>query len=148
MNIFDHLIPDSAILGIGPIFLEFRPNDPFNARRYFFDLHLTAHTTRIQSDWFYISNGGEEVKEQMKSWKSKYFFHREKIASLVGADADEYEKHRETVAKIHDDIITTLETVFADLQPKEASELLTESINLRKQRVMDLLLDLKVIASK
>ena len=91
MNIFNHLLPPTAILGIGPLMVEHHP-DPaelnlYGTRRYFFDLHLSAHTTQIKSDWFQPADNKDQ-QDLMKQWRLEYQVLRLKVAAMMG-ESDE-----------------------------------------------------------
>jgi hypothetical protein len=149
MNIFDHLIPDSAILGVGPLMLEFPQSQEqeivYESRRYFFDLHLINHTTTVRSDWFRLRESNAEI-EKKKEWKEKYFIIRCRIAALIKEDLPELMIHEEKVNGLHTNTIEVFDSLLTKLQPVDSNEQSTRVINAEKQRVIDNLLDLKVLA--
>lgn len=57
----------------------------YGAGRYYFELHLSAHTIKIFSDWFYPKNNGDKPKAEMQNWKSEYFRVRFAIAKKIEA---------------------------------------------------------------
>lgn len=87
MKIFNHLLPANAVLGIGPLMWELSPDRPsvmvYGSGRYYFELHLVAHTTKIYSDWFYPLDSDTQ-KDAMKQWKMEYSRARKEIAALIG----------------------------------------------------------------
>lgn len=151
MNIFGHLLPDSAILGIGDLMLEYNPNTTdfqlFGRQRYSFNLHLTAHTTAIKSDWFNI-NENQEEKDKMKAWNDRYQSTREQVARMIGETTDRYELHLEDVEKLYSNTVSTFESLMKDMTPVFPVPDISKSIELRTQRVFDNLLDLKNLAIK
>lgn len=84
MNILNHLIKPDCIQGIGPLMQE--ASDPAlkqNSFRYYFQLHLTGHTTTIYSLWFPFSDSSDvvtkQVKRMMAEFRREYMSAREKI---------------------------------------------------------------------
>lgn len=151
MNIFEHLIPDSAILGVGPLMLEFTSNQTeyqlYGKRRYNFDLHLSAHTAKINSDWFLVNDNPDE-KNRMKAWHDKYFSVRERIARLINELTDEHHVHLVEVEKLHADTRTTFESLMLDMTMACPVPDISPSIDLRTQRIINNLAELKALATK
>jgi hypothetical protein len=147
MNIFDHIIPDSAILGIGPLMLQYT-TDPaqealYASRRYFFDLHLSAHTTRVESDWFRVRESVEE-QQRMHAWREQYLKARERIAMMIGEPTDESKAHEAAVNSAYDNskhILEDFDTMswFSDLNT---------SAKLKFHRLHDNIDELKKLALK
>lgn len=84
MLIFHHLIKNEAIVGIGPLMHE-QSKDPASALlhgtcRYFFELHLSGHTTTIYSPWFHPKSEDKDA-ETMRKWKEEYFHNSKQIAN-------------------------------------------------------------------
>lgn len=77
MHIFKHLILNERISGIGPLMIE-QDLEPaslalYGRCRYYFELHLTGHTTKIYSDWFNTrTDPTGSVKVAMDYWKAEY----------------------------------------------------------------------------
>lgn len=150
MNIFNHVIPDTFIMGIGPIMVEATAFPElevlYNRRRFQFDLHLVAHTTSIKSDWFDIRDNPAE-KEKMRAWREQYYITRERVAVLLGEPTDQHKERMEKAHNLHRGCLEVLESLFKDLQPAINDAAIVNSINVREQRVFDNLLELKMLAS-
>jgi len=94
MNIFNHILPDDAILGIGPLMVEhstdFASAQMYGTRRLYFDLHLSAHTTKVHSDWFSVKSDSDDF-EKYKAWREHYYVIRKVIAARYNEDPTEQE---------------------------------------------------------
>lgn len=148
MNIFGHLIPEKYILGIGAIMQE-RHHDKtyaeaYGATRYYFQLHLPAHTTIIQSDWF-EANADSHEKEAAAIWRQQYFDIREKVAVLIGEDTQARKIHLEKVEATYASLKNNLELVIQEL---EAGPTLNNPINARIERIFLDLAELRELAAK
>lgn len=134
MNIFDHLIPDKYILGIGCLDREFRDGKI----RFYFDLHLVSHTATIKSEWFYTGTTDEDKKAY---WKEHYEVVRQQVANLVGEPTDERKQFEETINKVYQESIDILEDI-------EASVPNGHPWKLKAQRLSDNISELKTLALK
>lgn len=149
MNIFDHILPDVAILGIGPLMLQHTADASesmlYASRKYYFDLHLSAHSVRIESDWFQIKDNPDE-KDKMKRWKENYFSVRDHIAKLIGEDSDMQKFHQEFIGNLYKNSLQIMEELLSILQP--ANDCYEEAISLKAQRLASNIEDLKNHALK
>lgn len=149
MDIFYHLIPEKYIIGIGPLMLENTTDQEVLAyrgsKRYRFDLHLVAHTTTIKSDWFHTKEE-PQAKDQMKIWHDRYHNIRERLSALLDEPSLEHEHRLEQVNKVAGEAVDLFESVCKDLVPADDQPAIVQSINLRKQRILNDILDLKALA--
>ena len=150
MNIFDHIIPDNAILGIGPLFMEESAAETMNVlygrRRYFFELHLVAHTTMVRSEWFHIKEAKEQ-QQKMKEWREQYFITRQRIATLIGETNDQHKERMEKAHELHMDTINLFSSLVTDLVKQHHVVNIGDSIKRQEQKIYDNLLELKMMAS-
>jgi hypothetical protein len=149
MNVFDHLIPDQAILGIGPLMMEHTASEThqqlYGTRRYLFELHLAAHTTSVKSNWFNVLTE-EEHKKAMKQWREDYYQFREKIAHLIGEETDQRKCYEEQVETTYKDLFSVLGSLFEDTHPNDPQ--LQPSVNLRIERAYQDITQLRDLALK
>jgi hypothetical protein len=147
MNIFGHLIPDGAILGIGPLIMASHPTHEeelvYNTRRYFFDLHLVNHTTAVKSDWFRPRDNAEEM-EKMRTWKEEYFKIRDKISEMAGEPTDSRLQHVKHAEELHFKITKNFTDLLEQMQPLQSDAV--EGIHARIERVLSEVEDLKKLA--
>jgi hypothetical protein len=122
MNIFGHLIPDSAILGIGPLMHEDSASQQelilYGKCRYYFELHLAAHTTPVKSDWFSPRDNKEE-QEKMKAWKLKYNQLRTGISKMISPNGQSEEEYGKNIENVYKDLKSNLDILFEDFQLPE-----------------------------
>lgn len=120
MNIFEHLLPDGAILGVGPLMVEGstlqHEEIVYGTRRYYFALHLAAHTTVVTSDWFRPKLGESEI-EKMKRWQAEYRKVRNRVAALINEDPEARGLHIDKVGETYECLKDQLHNLFADLVP-------------------------------
>lgn len=94
MLICNHVIKDDVIVGIGPLMMT-TPGDTlmqqlYNRRRLYFELHLTNHTTKIESDWHDIGTDAQPDERTAKERKlyqefmDQYNVAKNKILELIG----------------------------------------------------------------
>lgn len=76
MNINGHLIKDSEIVGIGPLMVQQSTDltieTLYRARRYYFDLHLRAHSVRIETDFLYFDGITAEQLNQSEKKRKEF----------------------------------------------------------------------------
>lgn len=78
MEIFDHIIQDNEIIGIGPLMFQRSANHTsvqlFNEHRMFFQVHCKQQSIEISSDYFRPGTGNTNSKEEEKitKWKARY----------------------------------------------------------------------------
>jgi hypothetical protein len=145
MNIFGHLIPDSAILGLGPLMHEDSASQQelilYGKCRYFFDLHLAAHTTPVKSDWFSPRDNKEE-QEKMKQWKLQYNQLRSRISKMISPVDQSEDAYAQIIESVFKDLKSTLNSLFEDFQlPEEDRK--NVRFDMRIARVNDLLSQLR-----
>lgn len=145
MDIFGHLIPNAAILGVGPLMCD-NTQSHYGRLRYEFDLHLPSHTITVRSDWF--TNGTEDFEEQKKLWREEYASIRDRVAHIINEPASPTRRqHIEEVGKTYEDLKDLLNGLFADLQMPEEHRR-TIPVNARIGRVFDELSNLCHLACK
>lgn len=145
MNIFDHLIPDKYILGIGCLMRDF---DVVNKKvRFYFDLHLVAHTTTIKSEWLSLPSPTEdEDRETKERWKEQYDLVKERVAKLIGEETDLAKLHLQQVDQTYKDTLKTMEDLLEMLEP--SSPEVATPVNLKTTRLAQNIKELKELAIK
>lgn len=143
MNVFNHLLPDDSVLGIGPLRTEpgkIYGHDNEATWRYCFELHLVCHTITVHSDYFrprYV----QEHKEQAESWKLEYQALRNRIAKAMGDD----QPANLEVEELHETTKDYLKRLFQDLTPVNPNTNLV-SLNKRINIAYELVGKLKKLA--
>jgi hypothetical protein len=140
MNIFDHLIPEKYIVGIGCLMREFRGSEI----RFYFDLHLAMHTAVIKSEWY--KNDPTLDQDKKAYWKEHYEVIKERIAKTIGELTDDRKVHEAEVEKLYQDSLSTMEDLLALLQP--TSEELTTAVHLKTHRMAANIEEFKTLALK
>jgi hypothetical protein len=94
MNIMNHIIRSSDIIGISPLYIQHSQDQAmrslYNTQRFCFWVHTKTISIEITSDYF---NPGvpemknEKEREFMKAWETEYYDNRKKISELVGEPA-------------------------------------------------------------
>ena len=92
MDIIGHLIQDTEIIGIGPLYAEptkdLTMQSLYNSFRYFFDVHCRQRSIRIESDYFKPAQSDElkrlNEKKRYNDWKEEYNRVRKLIAEQIG----------------------------------------------------------------
>lgn len=122
MNIFNHLIPDSAIVGIGPLMSETQEVkidfSYHSVMRFYFHLHLAAHTTTISSRWFQEEKE-KDYSDEILDWRQEYFRLRNRISEAIGEPTDSRLRHVQHVESLHEKIEHNLSLMLSHLQPVE-----------------------------
>lgn len=74
MQIWNHIIKDSEVIGIGPL-MNREPKDPaqrdYGARQLFFLLYLRGYSIEVSSDWFELGTG-DYITEYNKQERREY----------------------------------------------------------------------------
>ncbi len=90
MNIMGHIIKPECIHGIGPLMKEFGTGTDYalyNHFRFFFELHLAGHTTKINSDWVYTTAVTDSVYQSSRKsadkFKNEYIKAVDEIKKLI-----------------------------------------------------------------
>lgn len=92
MEIIGHLIKDTEIIGIGPVYMEHSKDQImislYNSFRYVFDVHCKSRSVQIQSDFFKPSQNDEvaraDEKKKYTAWKEEYYRARRLVADQIG----------------------------------------------------------------
>jgi len=92
MNIMDHLIRDTDIIGIGPLYYQFSKDQLMrslhNSFRYEFYIHTRQLSILIVSDYLKPSDLDEEQKkketEKAHKWEDEYYKIRKLVAHQIG----------------------------------------------------------------
>ena|ERR1051325_7852842 len=100
MEIIGHLIQDTDIIGIGPLYAEqskdLMMQSLYNAFRYFFEVHCKQRSIRIEGDFFkpagYNDHNKEKETAKIKSWKEEYFRATKLVADQIGEIIPEEQK--------------------------------------------------------
>lgn len=127
MNIFDHEIKTSEIIGIGPLYAsqskDAAARSLYGAFRYEFHVHCKNHSIEVFSDYFYPQDGDRQ-KKRAEEWKNQYHIHRDQIKSLVNSypSIDAFQKHLSDTNQCYRAIIDGLAGLFKDLAPAEHNE--------------------------
>lgn len=155
MILFHHLLPDDAILGIGPLMWEDHPSEMqavvYATGRYFFELHLVAHTSQIKSEWFYRQghSNTKKSREEMNAWKDEYWRVREILARRMGESTDEAltsrSQHIDKVSEVYELTKEELNDLLADLIPADHNE---QPVNPRITKVFECVQSLRDLACK
>lgn len=147
MNVFSNLVKDNAIIGIGPLMFEQSANQAnyilYGSCRYYFMLHLEAHSIQISSDWF-SPNTHPEHKELILQWRTQYFRHRKEIAQVIGVDlVEEIYTHEQKVKAAFEQVKEDLIQLIADLQPGPHNH---EDIMALQSKILEGITELKKLA--
>jgi len=92
MLIFQHLIKDTEIIGIGPLYAQPSKDTAmltlYQSFRYEFEVHTKTQAIKICSDFFKPGGLPEHLinKEQQKAtaWKQEYYTVRNLVAGQIG----------------------------------------------------------------
>lgn len=139
MNVFNHLLPDDFVVGIGPLHLV----DEGLKYHYYFHLVLSTHTMLIHSD-VWDKSFTEHTKE-MKAWVRQYMVYRHQIIKRLGETDPTYTTHVEQVGNVYEAAKDKLNNLFADLVPGPFNQ---EPVNERISAVFSALQHLRDLACK
>lgn len=126
MNVMHHLIKSESIIGIGPLMREAATDQAraslFKSYRFLFELHLTAHTTTIYSEWLNKLGTADELKQHNKN-AEKFMDEYNLIRKQIGGNIQDITHtkrrtdHIKNVSVAYEGFKDILHGLFADLQP-------------------------------
>lgn len=153
MNICTHLVKDQEIIGIGPLMFE-RTHDQtalmiYKTTRYFFELHLKAHTIVIKSNWADFAGHDPDkladYKVNFDKFKLEYIEARKAVAEQIGETnlTDLFVPHIDKVSDAYETIKDQLTNLLSDLVPADHCQ---DPINHRVSQIYESIRSLRDLA--
>jgi len=91
MDIIGHLIQDTEIIGIGPLYTQpskdLALRSLYNSQRFIFNVHTKHNSIEIASHYFMPGPPdmkNEDERNKMRRWEDDYYKARQLIADQIG----------------------------------------------------------------